>query len=31
MTIHTKTFVENVESDDDKVTFTYGDEQGEAD
>jgi dihydrolipoamide dehydrogenase len=29
MTIHTKTFVENVESSDTSVTFTYGDEKGE--
>jgi dihydrolipoamide dehydrogenase len=29
--VHTKTFVENVQSQDDKVTFTYGGEQGEAD
>jgi len=28
--VHTKTFVENVSSGADKVTFTYGDEQGEA-
>jgi dihydrolipoamide dehydrogenase len=28
--VHTKTFVENVKSADDKVTFTYGDQQGEA-
>jgi dihydrolipoamide dehydrogenase len=28
--VHTKTLVENVESKDDKVTFTYGGEQGEA-
>src|SRR5919107_1030179 len=31
MTIHTGTLIENVASHDDKVTFTYGDEQGEAD
>ena len=31
MTIHTGTLVENVESHDDKVTFSYGDEQGEVD
>jgi len=29
--VHTKTFVSSVESHEDKVTFTYGDEQGEAD
>src|SRR5215213_6200897 len=29
--IHTGTLIENVESKDDKVTFGYGDEQGEAD
>ncbi|UTI64783.1 dihydrolipoyl dehydrogenase [Paraconexibacter antarcticus] len=29
--VHTKTFVENVETHDDKVTFTYGEEAGEAD
>ncbi len=29
MTIHTGTLVENVESSDDKVTFTYGDEKAE--
>src|SRR4051794_15825914 len=29
--VHTSTFVQNVESHDDKVTFTYGDQQGEAD
>jgi len=28
--VHTSTFVENVKSEDDKVTFTYGDTQGEA-
>lgn len=28
--VHTKTFVENVQTADDKVTFTYGDEKGEA-
>ena len=28
--VHTGTLVENVESHDDKVTFTYGDENGEA-
>jgi dihydrolipoamide dehydrogenase len=28
--VHTKTFVENVQSHDDKVTFTYGGEAGEA-
>src|SRR3954469_3589223 len=31
MTIHTSTLVENVQAGDDKVTFTYGDQQGEAD
>ncbi|MEA2312255.1 MAG: dihydrolipoamide dehydrogenase [Solirubrobacteraceae bacterium] len=31
MTIHTGTLVENVQSGEDKVTFTYGDQQGEAD
>jgi len=31
MTIHTGTLVENVEASDDKVTFTFGDEKGEAD
>jgi dihydrolipoamide dehydrogenase len=31
MKIHTGTLVENVESQDDKVTFKYGDETGEAD
>ena len=31
MTIHTSTLVENVQTADDKVTFTYGDQQGEAD
>jgi dihydrolipoamide dehydrogenase len=31
MSIHTKTLVENVESGDSKVSFTYGGEQGEAD
>jgi dihydrolipoamide dehydrogenase len=31
MTIHTGTLIENVASQDDKVTFSYGDEQGEAD
>jgi dihydrolipoamide dehydrogenase len=29
--VHTKTFVENVKTAKTKVTFTYGDEQGEAD
>ena len=29
--VHTKTFVENVQSAGDKVTFTYGDATGEAD
>jgi len=29
--VHTSTFVENVKSHDDKVTFTYGDTEGEAD
>ncbi|HEU4977478.1 MAG TPA: dihydrolipoyl dehydrogenase [Solirubrobacteraceae bacterium] len=29
--VHTKTFVENVESKKDKVTFTHGDQKGEAD
>jgi len=29
--VHTSTFVENVQTQDDKVTFTYGDAQGEAD
>jgi dihydrolipoamide dehydrogenase len=29
--VHTKTFVENVQSHDDKVTFTFGEESGEAD
>ena len=29
--VHTKTFVEDVSSQDDKVTFRHGDEQGEAD
>ncbi len=29
--VHTKTFVSAVESHEDKVTFTFGDEQGEAD
>jgi dihydrolipoamide dehydrogenase len=29
--VHTKTFVENVQSGDDKVTFSFGDQQGEAD
>ena len=29
--VHTGTLVENVESHDDKVTFTYGDETGEVD
>lgn len=28
--VHTKTFVENVQSADDKVTFTFGEESGEA-
>ena len=31
MTIHTGTLVENVEASEDKVAFTFGDEQGEAD
>ncbi|HEX8206078.1 MAG TPA: dihydrolipoyl dehydrogenase [Solirubrobacteraceae bacterium] len=31
MKIHTKTFVENVESSDSGVTFTYGDDKGEVD
>src|SRR4051794_33545312 len=31
MTIHTSTLVENVQTGEDKVTFTYGDQQGEAD
>src|SRR3954454_22027949 len=31
MKIHTLTLIENVQSHDDKVTFSYGDEQGEAD
>jgi dihydrolipoamide dehydrogenase len=31
MKVFTKTFVENVASQDDKVTFTYGDQQGEVD
>ena len=31
MTIHTGTLVENVEASEDKVTFTFGDQQGEAD
>jgi dihydrolipoamide dehydrogenase len=31
MSIHTGTLIENVQSHDDKVTFSYGDEQGEAD
>jgi dihydrolipoamide dehydrogenase len=31
MTIHTGTLIENVESHDDKVTFSFGDQQGEAD
>src|SRR4051794_1589965 len=31
MSIHTSTLVENVQAHDDKVTFTYGDQQGEAD
>ena len=31
MKIHTGTLIENVESADDKVTFKYGDETGEAD
>ena len=31
MSIHTKTFVENVVSQDDGVTFSYGDESGKAD
>jgi dihydrolipoamide dehydrogenase len=30
MAIHTSTFVENVQSGDSSVTFTYGDQQGEA-
>jgi dihydrolipoamide dehydrogenase len=29
--VHTKTFVENVQSHDDKVTFSFGGQQGEAD
>jgi len=29
--VHTKTFVSGVQSHEDKVTFSYGDEQGEAD
>ena len=29
--VHTKTFVENVKDEGDKVTFTFGDEQSEAD
>ena len=29
--VHTKTFVENVQTQDDKVTFTYGGTDGEAD
>jgi dihydrolipoamide dehydrogenase len=29
--VHTKTFVENVKDEGDKVTFTFGDEQAEAD
>ncbi len=28
--VHTETFVENVESQDDKVTFTHGDQSGQA-
>jgi dihydrolipoamide dehydrogenase len=28
--VHTKTFVENVKTDNDKVSFTFGDESGEA-
>src|SRR5215213_3982659 len=31
MKIHTGTLIENVQSHDDKVTFSYGDQQGEAD
>src|SRR5215207_1263977 len=31
MSIHTSTLIENVEAGDDKVTFSYGDEQGDAD
>ncbi len=31
MAIHTGTLIENVQSQDDKVTFTFGDQQGEAD
>jgi dihydrolipoamide dehydrogenase len=31
MTIHTGTLIENVQSHDDKVTFSFGDESGEAD
>jgi dihydrolipoamide dehydrogenase len=31
MTIHTGTLVENVEASEDKVTFTFGDQQAEAD
>ena len=31
MTIHTGTLVENVEASEDKVSFTFGDQQGEAD
>ncbi len=31
MTIHTGTLVENVETSEDKVSFTFGDQQGEAD
>jgi dihydrolipoamide dehydrogenase len=31
MSIHTGTLVENVQSDGDKVTFTFGDQQAEAD
>jgi len=31
MKIHTSTLVENVQSQDGKVTFSYGDQQGEAD
>jgi dihydrolipoamide dehydrogenase len=30
ITVHTKTFVQNVESHEDKVTFTFGEESGEA-
>src|SRR4051794_21082169 len=31
MSIHTSTLVENVQTGDDEVTFTFGDQQGEAD